>query len=161
MPNLGEILAEFLRLVGLGAGASGSAWAEATFETASTCAIKFVVNRYTYRLEWSPYQEDYLGSCIEMPTLRRYAPTPHEALAEISSAVDRQVADIQALGETPPTPLTERSYSGTIVVRTSPELHGRLALEAAEQRVSMNQLVVQKLSGRNLPDGWGLSGLFD
>ncbi|WP_420866045.1 toxin-antitoxin system HicB family antitoxin, partial [Mycobacterium lacus] len=33
--------------------------------------------------------------------------------------------------------------------RTSPALHLRLAVEAAEQHVSMNQWVVQKLSGRS------------
>lgn len=34
------------------------------------------------------------------------------------------------------------------VVRTSPALHGRLAVEAAEQNVSMNQWVIQKLADR-------------
>jgi predicted HicB family RNase H-like nuclease len=38
--------------------------------------------------------------------------------------------------------------SGKFVVRTSPALHARLVIEAAEQNVSMNQWVVQKLSGR-------------
>ncbi len=93
-----------------------------------------------------------------MPYLRREAPTAQEATAAIESAVDEHVATLQRCGDTPPTPFADRSYSGTIVVRTSPELHRRLALEAAEERVSMNQWVVQKLSGRRLSDGWGLSG---
>ena len=66
--------------------------------------------------------------------------------------------DVQACGEEAPTPLSERSYSGTFVVRTSPELHGRLALEAAEQRVSMNQWVVQKFADRQLSSGFGSFG---
>nr|WP_245831410.1 type II toxin-antitoxin system HicB family antitoxin [Mycobacterium terramassiliense] len=57
-----------------------------------------------------------------------------------------------------PTPLSERGYSGTFSVRTSPELHARLALEAVEQGVSMNQWIVQKLSGRSPSDTFGLSG---
>jgi predicted HicB family RNase H-like nuclease len=57
-----------------------------------------------------------------------------------------------------PPPFSERSYSGTLVVRTSPELHARLALEATEQRVSMNQWIVQKLSGRTPNSGFRLSG---
>lgn len=61
-------------------------------------------------------------------------------------------------GETVPTPMADRRYSGRIVIRTSPELHSRLAVEAAEQRVSMNQWVVQKLSGRRPIDAFGLSG---
>jgi len=45
-------------------------------------------------------------------------------------------------------PLTERPYSGRFVVRTSPALHARPAVEAAEQSVSMNRRVVQKLAQR-------------
>jgi predicted HicB family RNase H-like nuclease len=93
-----------------------------------------------------------------MPYLRREAPTAPEATAAIEAAVDEHVAGLQLLGNAPPTPIADRSYSGTIVVRTSPELHRRLALEAAEERVSMNQWVVQRLSGRKLSATWGLSG---
>ena len=107
------------------------------------------MNRYTYRIEWSPDEEAYVGSCIEMPFLKRAAPTAPQVLADITAAVDQHVEDARACGDEAPAPLNERSYSGTFVVRTSPQLHARLALEAAEQRVSMNQWVVQKLSGRS------------
>jgi predicted HicB family RNase H-like nuclease len=45
-------------------------------------------------------------------------------------------------------PLTERKFSGKFLVRTSPALHARLIVEAAEQNVSLNQWVVQKLADR-------------
>jgi predicted HicB family RNase H-like nuclease len=48
-----------------------------------------------------------------------------------------------------PESLTDRRYSGEFHVRTSPSLHSRLAVEATEQGVSLNQWVVQKLAGRN------------
>jgi predicted HicB family RNase H-like nuclease len=35
------------------------------------------------------------------------------------------------------------------VVRTSPQLHAKLIIEAIEQGVSLNHWVVQKLAGRN------------
>ena len=124
-----------------------------TAEIDSVCAIKSDVNRYAYRVEWSPDEEAYVGSCIEVPSLKRAAPTAEQAIADLAGAVDQYVQDVQACGEEAPTPLSERSYSGTFVVRTSPELHGRLAIEAAEQRVSMNQCVVEKLSGRDLGCG--------
>nr|WP_240490050.1 type II toxin-antitoxin system HicB family antitoxin [Mycobacterium marseillense] len=54
--------------------------------------------------------------------------------------------------------MADRHYSGTIVVRTTPELHSRLVVEAAEQGVSMNQWVVQQLAGRRPSDTFGLSG---
>jgi hypothetical protein len=96
-----------------------------------------------------------MAVCIELPFLSRRAPTGHEAIASIEDAVDQHVADVQASGEIPPTPLTERNHSGTFVVRTSPALHARLAIEAAEQRVSMNQWIVQQLAGRQLDSGFG------
>ncbi len=129
-----------------------------TAEIDSACAIKSGVNHYTYRAEWSPEEDLYVGRCIELPSLSRRAPTGREAIAAIEEAVDQFVEDMQVCGETAPRPLTERNYSGTIVIRTSPALHARLALEAAEQRVSMNQWVVQKLSGRELCSGLGPFG---
>ncbi len=52
---------------------------------------------------------------------------------------------------TPPASLTDRQYSGNLRVRTSPALHSRLAVEAYEQGVSLNQWVVQKLADRKQP----------
>jgi predicted HicB family RNase H-like nuclease len=63
-------------------------------------------------------------------------------------AADEFIAEREATGEDVPTPLSERQYSGKFVVRTLPALHARLAIEAAEQNVSMNQWVVQKLADR-------------
>ncbi len=73
----------------------------------------------------------------------------------VAEAVDRHVKSVRASGGEPAPPLTERNYSGTFVVRTSPAMHARLAIEAVEQRVSMNQWVVQQLSGRKPNGGFG------
>lgn len=116
------------------------------------------MNHYTYRVAWSPYHGEYVGSCLELPFMRRVAPTAQEAIEAVETAVDRHIEIMLNTGEAPPTPMADRSYSGTIVIRTSPELHSRLAVEAAEQQVSMNQWVVQKLSGRRPSDTFGLSG---
>jgi predicted RNase H-like HicB family nuclease len=104
------------------------------------------MSHYTYRAEWSPEHGEYAGRCIEFPLLSRLAPTPQEAIADIEQAVDKLIAEREATGDEVPRPLTERQYSGKFVVRTSPALHARLAVEAAEQGVSMNQWVVQKLA---------------
>ncbi len=116
------------------------------------------MNRYTYRAEWSHNYDQYVGVCVELPYLRREALTAPQAVAAIEEAVNDHVDDLRACGESAPTPLSQRSYSGTIVVRTSPELHARLALEATERGVSMNQWIVQKLSGRTPSSTFGLSG---
>jgi predicted HicB family RNase H-like nuclease len=78
-----------------------------------------------------------------------------QAMAAVEQAADEFIAECEAADEEPPVPPTERKYSGKFVVRTSPALHARLAVEAAEQNVSMNQWAVQKLADR-VP-----TGLFD
>ena len=116
------------------------------------------VNRYTYRAEWCPEYHEYIGSCVELPFLSQRAPTLNEAIASVADAVDQHLDMLRECGEEPPPALTERTYSGKFVVRTSRALHARLAIEATEQRISMNQLVVQKLAGRPLGSGIGPFG---
>ncbi len=116
------------------------------------------MNRYTYRLQWLPDYGEYLGTCVEMPYMRRQAATAQLAVTAIEEAVDEYISGLRRTGDDVPQPLSERNFSGTMVVRTSPELHARLALEADEQGVSMNQWIVQKLSGRAPSSTFGLSG---
>jgi predicted HicB family RNase H-like nuclease len=106
------------------------------------------MNRYTYRGEWSCEHGEYVGRCIELPWLSQWAPTLREAIARVEQAVDEYIADRQDDGVDVPAPITQRKYSGKFMVRTSPTLHARLAVEAAEQNVSINHWVVQKLSDR-------------
>jgi hypothetical protein len=104
------------------------------------------VNRYTYRAEWSSEFREYISRCLELPWLSQRAPTLTEAIAGVERAVDEYLAERDGVGT--PRPLTDRKFSGRFVVRTSPMLHARLTVEAAEQNVSMNQWVVQKLADR-------------
>lgn len=56
------------------------------------------------------------------------------------------VADMQASGEPVPAPFAEKHYSGEFRVRIPPEVHRALAIQAAEQGVSLNRLVSAKLA---------------
>ena len=66
-------------------------------------------------------------------------------LAGIRAVVAEVVADMQANSEAVPEPIATRRYSGRFMVRIPPELHRRLALEAAEAGVSLNRLASAKL----------------
>ena len=103
------------------------------------------MNRYTYRAEWSSEFGEYIGRCLELPWLSQRAVTLIDAIESVERAVDEYLAERD--GDIP-RPLTDRKFSGRFVVRTSPMLHARLAVEAAEQNVSMNQWVVSKLADR-------------
>ena len=56
------------------------------------------------------------------------------------------VKDMQSNGEAVPEPLASRRYSGKFMIRVPPEIHQRLAVEAAEAGVSQNRLASAKLS---------------
>lgn len=56
------------------------------------------------------------------------------------------IEDMRAEKEALPEPISRRRYSGKFMVRVPPEVHRRLALQAAEEDVSLNRLVSVKLS---------------
>lgn len=63
----------------------------------------------------------------------------------IVAVVGTVLEDMAESGEEAPTPLASRTYSGKFALRIPPEKHRELAIEAAEQHVSLNQLVVSRL----------------
>jgi len=105
------------------------------------------LDHYTYRVTWSPEDGEHVGLCVEFPSLSWLAATPEAALLGIRQMVSEAVADMQSTGETIPKPLAEKHYSGEFRVRISPEIHRALALQAAEQGVSLNRLASAKLAG--------------
>jgi predicted HicB family RNase H-like nuclease len=104
-------------------------------------------DHYTYRVTWSPEDGEHVGLCVEFPSLSWLAATPEEALLGIRQMVAEAVVDMQSAGETVPEPLAEKNYSGEFRVRIPPEVHRALALQAAEQGVSLNRLASAKLAG--------------
>lgn len=106
-----------------------------------------MTNRYTYRITWSPEDREHLGLCVEFPSLSWLASTPEQALAGIQEIVREVLADMRREGEQAPKPLADRTYSGKFMVRMAPETHRRLAVEAAEEGVSLNRLVNARLTG--------------
>lgn len=105
------------------------------------------IDHYTYRLTWSPEDNEHIGLCTEFPSLSWLAPTQEAALAGIRQMVVEAVADMQASGEPIPEPLAEKHYSGEFRVRIPPEVHRALAMQAAEQGISLNRLASAKLAG--------------
>ena len=105
------------------------------------------IEHYTYRVTWSREDGEYLGLCTEFPSLSWLASTQEEALAGIRQVVTEVVADMQANGEPIPEPLADKHYSGEFRVRIPPQVHRALAMQAAEQRISLNRLVSAKLAG--------------
>jgi predicted HicB family RNase H-like nuclease len=103
-------------------------------------------DHYTYRVTWSAEDCEYIGLCVEFPSLSWLAASPEAALMGIRRTVRSVVRDMQSAGEPIPAPLAEKRYSGQFRVRIPPETHRSLAMQAAEQGVSLNRLASAKLS---------------
>ena len=103
-------------------------------------------DRYTYRVTWSEEDGEYIGLCAEFPSLSWLEPSLEEALKGIRQVVANVVADLETGGESVPEPIALKKHSGRFMVRIPPELHRRLALEAAEAGISLNRLASDRLS---------------
>ncbi len=103
-------------------------------------------DRYTYRITWSKDDREYVGLCAEFPSLSWLAESPEAALQGIRRVVARAVRDMKNNGEIPPTPVSNKLFSGKFVVRIPPEVHRALAIKAAEEGISLNRLVSAKLT---------------
>ena len=104
------------------------------------------IDHYTYRVTWSAQDGEHLGLCAEFPSLSWLAKSPEAALKGIRKVVAGVVADMQSSGEAIPTPLAEKVFSGQFRVRIPPDVHRALAVQAAEQGVSLNRLASAKLA---------------
>ena len=103
-------------------------------------------DRYTYRVTWSEEDKEYVGLCAEFPSLSWLDDNQEAALRGIRNVVAEVISDMQSSNEPVPEPLATRQYSGTFTVRIPPDVHRRLAIQAAEANISVNRLVSAKLA---------------
>jgi len=103
-------------------------------------------DHYTYRVSWSPEDHEYVATVIEFRSLSWLAPDPAAALLGLRDLVAQVVDELVTSGELVPEPLADRQFSGEFRLRIPPALHRALAIEAAEQGVSLNRLVSAKVA---------------
>ncbi|HLE64129.1 MAG TPA: toxin-antitoxin system HicB family antitoxin [Pyrinomonadaceae bacterium] len=103
-------------------------------------------DKFTYRVTWSDDDNEHVGLCAEFPSLSWLAKTPESALKGIRKVVDDVMRDMQKKGEAIPEPISSRHFSGKFMVRVPPQVHQKLAIQAAEFGISLNRLASAKLS---------------
>ncbi|MCO8128212.1 type II toxin-antitoxin system HicB family antitoxin [Acidimicrobiia bacterium EGI L10123] len=101
---------------------------------------------YAYRVRWSAEDGEFVATVAEFPSLSWLDEDQTEALRGLVALVADVVEDMRASGEPVPEPISERTFSGKFNVRVPESLHRKLVLEAAEQRVSLNRLVSDRLA---------------
>ncbi|GHD06278.1 type II toxin-antitoxin system HicB family antitoxin [Zhihengliuella salsuginis] len=104
------------------------------------------VAHYRYSVMWSPEDEAYVATVAEFASLSWIADSKAEALSGLEAMLEDVVADLVANGEEIPQPFAERRYSGNLKVRVSPEVHRNVAIAAAEQHVSINRYLSERLA---------------
>ena len=103
-------------------------------------------SRYDVRVRWDGEDKMYVAWAAEMPTVRVHGDTRAEALDRLDIALDLVIEDVLEDGDPVPEPLSTRSFSGKFSVRTSEDVHRKLATCAARQGVSLNALVNEVLA---------------
>jgi len=103
-------------------------------------------DKYTYRVTWSEDDNEYVGLCTEFPGLSWLANTPEKALKGIREVVTDVILDMAKNEEPIPEPIASKNFSGKFMVRVPPDIHRKLAIQAAESGVSLNRIASSKLS---------------
>src|SRR2546421_7080157 len=97
---------------------------------------------------WSEVEQAFIGRVAEFASLAAHGDSPVAALQEITAVVRYVLEDLAESGEEIPPPLSKRPFSGRLHLRMPEHLHRELALEAAQQHVSLNQWINLKLTSR-------------
>ncbi|MCL1797818.1 MAG: type II toxin-antitoxin system HicB family antitoxin [Eggerthellaceae bacterium] len=100
---------------------------------------------YTYRVFWSEEDQEYVGVVAEFPLLSCLEADQFEAFKGIVEVVRFALEIMKEDGQQVPEPINKKRYSGKYALRMTPEQHKRVAIEAAEQGVSINQLLVSRI----------------
>jgi hypothetical protein len=103
-------------------------------------------DHYTYRVTWSEEDNEHVGLCAEFPSLSWLDASPDATFDGIRRLVAGVLLEMKRSGERPPQPLSTRAFSGKFIVRIPPDVHRKLAIEAAEAGVSLNRVASARLA---------------
>ncbi|MCK5674743.1 MAG: toxin-antitoxin system HicB family antitoxin [Spirochaetales bacterium] len=107
--------------------------------------IEELVERYTYRVEWSEEDGTHIAKCAELPSLAAHGEKATEAIGELEKVVMETLKWMEEEGEDIPVALSTRKYKGNLTLRVPSDVHRKLAIESSEQGVSINQLILSRL----------------
>ena len=100
---------------------------------------------YTYRVDWSEEDQEFVGTVAEFPSLSCLADSSLEALSGIQHVVLQAIDISKEEGKPVPEPYRLRQFSGRFNLRVSPQLHRKLSQQAAFAHQSLNQYVSHAL----------------
>lgn len=117
--------------------------------------LKYYMN-LPYTITISPEEDNdggpiYISRVLEIPHILGDGKTQNEALKTLSIHMRMAIKSYLKAGL--PIPEPQAAYSGNLNIRVDPELHGRLAREAAAHDMSLNKYTSLILERRHAPEG--------
>jgi predicted RNase H-like HicB family nuclease len=97
-----------------------------------------MVDRYTYLVTWLEDEEEYVGRCKEFPLMTAFGETQEEAISEIKELIATTLEILEEDGDEIPKPISEKNYSGKILLRLPRSLHKKVFEQAENDGVSVN-----------------------
>jgi len=101
---------------------------------------------YPMRLYWDDEATAWVAEVTDLPGCVGVGDSPAEAVEVAQGFIDTWIEDAVEAGEGVPAPSVRTQASGRFVARVPRSLHGRLQRLAADEGISLNQLVVSILS---------------
>ena len=109
-------------------------------------AVPSPVARYRYSVQWSPEDQEFVATVLEFPSLSWLDEDQFEALRGVERLVSDVIEDLTRSGERVPEPISTQTFSGRLNLRVPPELHRKLAIEAANHGVPLNKYATELLT---------------
>lgn len=108
-------------------------------------ALKELINKFTFRTEWSDEDEVHIAHALELPSVKAHGKTPEDAIKEVKTPLELALEMMAEEGKELPEPISLQSFKGNLTLRTTPEKHREIAVRAAESGVSINQYILSKI----------------
>jgi predicted RNase H-like HicB family nuclease len=80
--------------------------------------VEKIVDRYTYRIEWSEEDGVYIARCLEFSGLAAHGDTSESALKEIKTVVGESIKWLREEGKPVPEPFGIKNFKGNVVELT-------------------------------------------
>lgn len=109
------------------------------------------MSRYPINIFWSEEDSGFVAEAPDLPGCSAWGATETEAAREIQDAIAAWLQAARAAGKVVPRPRAVQpmeAYSGKFLVRLPRSLHARLARRAAQEGVSLNQLLTGMLASQ-------------
>lgn len=114
--------------------------------TRKAAAAPSMVAQYRYSVQWSREDKEFVATVLEFPFLSWLHEDQLKALRGIERLVSDVIHELDRSGEPVPQPIATQIFSGRLNLRVPPELHRKLAIEAANHGVPLNKYAIDRLT---------------